>query len=134
MIRGKQLHGLRVIDKNGQELGVVQEVLANESEGRILGFIIAVPGFIVSSAFLPIEQAVHIDLAGLVISNKESLKSMRKMKKMGISALRINELTSQKGYVTDVLVENDKIEAVELSQGLVNDIREGRQTIPWDKL
>lgn len=46
MISGKQLHGLKVLDKNGIVLGVVQDLLADKQSGIIKGFIINLPGFI----------------------------------------------------------------------------------------
>lgn len=44
MISGKQLHGLKVLDKNGIVLGVVQDLLADKQSGIIKGFIINLPG------------------------------------------------------------------------------------------
>lgn len=52
MISGKQLHGLKVLDKNGIVLGVVQDLLADKQSGIIKGFIINLPGFISTLAFL----------------------------------------------------------------------------------
>lgn len=51
MISGKQLHGLKVLDKNGIVLGVVQDLLADKQSGIIKGFIINLPGFISTLAF-----------------------------------------------------------------------------------
>ena len=48
--------------------------------------------------------------------------------------MRMGEIDTSKGYITDIFLEPDRISAVELSQGVLNDIRKGRETIPWDEV
>ena len=134
MITGKQLHGLQVLAKNGAAMGTVDEIVAKKNNGRVIGFMISKPGLFTSSLFIPVENVIDIGLQGLIVADKSSMQKIKKFRKERESALRMDEMNSDKGHVTDVIVDNDQITAVELSQGLINDIRNGRQTIPWDKL
>ena len=133
MISGKQLHGLKVLDQNGIVLGVVQDLLADRQTGMIKGFIINLPGFISSLAFLPGEDVQSMDLSGMIVADKSCLQRMPKAKSAQRSSMRMGEIETSKGYITDILLEADRISAVEISQGVLNDIRMGRQTIPWDE-
>jgi uncharacterized protein YrrD len=134
MINGKQLHGLRVMDQNGVQLGVVNDLIADKKSGNIWGFIITLPKFISGSAYLPSSEVIQLNLNGVIISGKDSLRRCKKMKNNGTGTLRIGGFISAKGYVTDLLLEKNQIKAVEISQGVLHDIAKGRQTIPWDEL
>jgi uncharacterized protein YrrD len=134
MISGKQLHGLRVIDQNGARLGVVDSLHADPSSGKILGFVITVPGVISGTTYLAAEEVISLDLTGLVVPAKSSLRRWRKNKKRPLDILHADRLSSKKGYVTDIMMDKDRINAVEISQGILHDIQEGRQTIPWNEL
>ena len=52
MISGKQLHGLRVYDKNGTQVGIVQDMTADRSSGAVRGFIISSTGILSKTAFI----------------------------------------------------------------------------------
>ena len=134
MITGKQLHGLQVLSKDGVAIGTVDEIVAKKNNGRVIGFMISKPGLFSSALFVPIDKVINIGLQGLIIANKDSLQKIKKSSKEVDSALRMDEMNSDKGHVTDVIVDGNQIKEVELSQGLINDISDGRQTIPWDKL
>lgn len=45
----------------------------------------------------------------------------------------MGEIETAKGYITDILLEPDRISAVEIPRS-IDDIRVGRQTIPWDEV
>lgn len=134
MISGKQLHGLKVVDKNGVVLGVVHDLLADRQSGVIKGFIVNLPGFISTSAFLPGKEVVSMDLTGMTIADKGCFQRMPKAKEQQPSLMRMGQIATSKGYITDILLEPDRISAVELSQGVLSDIRKGRETIPWDEV
>lgn len=134
MISGKQLHGLRVVDQSGAVLGVVDSLHADQESGKILGYMITVPGVISASSYVPAGEVINLDLIGMVIPGKSSLHRLRKNKKNPLQALKIDQLSSKRGYVTDVILDKDQINAVEISQGILHDIQSGRQTIPWDEL
>ncbi|MBS1348150.1 MAG: hypothetical protein HP052_01565 [Firmicutes bacterium] len=134
MISGKQLHGLKVVDKNGVVLGVVHDLLADRQSGIIKGFIVNLPGFISTLAFLPGKDVISMDLTGMIIADKDCFQRMPKAKEKQRSLMRMGEIDTSKGYITDIFLEPDRISAVELSQGVLNDIRKGRETIPWDEM
>ena len=134
MISGKQLHGLKVVDKNGVVLGVVHDLLADRQSGIIKGFIVNLPGFISTLAFLPGKDVISMDLTGMIIADKDCFQRMPKAKEKQRSLMRMGEIDTSKGYITDIFLEPDRISAVELSQGVLNDISKGRKTIPWDEM
>lgn len=134
MISGKQLHGLKVVDKNGVVLGVVHDLLADRQSGIIKGFIVNLPGFISTLAFLPGKEVISMDLTGMIIADKDCFQRMPKATEKQRSLMRMGEIDTSKGYITDIFLEPDRISAVELSQGVLNDIRKGRETIPWDEM
>ena len=96
MISGKQLHGLKVLDKNGIVLGVVQDLLADKQSGIIKGFIINLPGFISTLAFLSGQDVLSMDLSGMIVADKSCLKRMSKAKQQDRSSLRMGEIETAK--------------------------------------
>lgn len=108
--------------------------MADKQSGIIKGFIINLPGFISTVAFLSGQDVLSMDLSGMIVADKSCLKRMSKAKQQDRSSLRMGEIETAKGYITDILLEPDRISAVEISQGVLNDIRVGRQTIPWDEV
>ncbi len=133
MISGKQLHGLRVLDVNGREIGSVQDMVADRNSGAMRGFIITCLGLISHTAFVPAESVLRLDLSGMVISGKDALRRLPRNQR-DLHDLHLGELTSAKGHVTDILLDSSRITAAELSQGFVADIRSGRQIFPWEEL
>lgn len=139
MISGKQLHGLKVKDSKNQDLGIVVDLLAERTSGEIKGFIIDQPGIITRRAFVPYQQVRRCDLSGLYVEDKSSLCNMKKYSKDNLpndkdAVLRMHEVASARGAVKDVFLEKEKIVAAEVSGGVFMDMREGRQTIPWEEL
>ncbi len=131
MISGKQLHGLRVIDENGGEVGRAEDIVADPDSGVIRGFIVIGRGLIPRRIFVPARLVVSLSLRGMVVRDSASLR--RGGKRRG-GELRLGELTSGKGRVTDVFLEKERIAGAELSLGLVRDISNGRRVFPWDQL
>ena len=70
----------------------------------------------------------------MIIADKDCFQRMPKAKEKQRSLMRMGEIDTSKGYITDIFLEPDRISAVELSQGVLNDIRKGRETIPWDEM
>ncbi len=134
MISAKQLHGLKVKDKNHNELGIVMDFLAEKSSGKIQGFIIDLPGLIAKKAFLTQDKVVRLDLSGLYIEDKNSFSRSKKIKQKNSSVLRMHQVNSERGAVKDLFLEKGQIMAAEVSGGVFMDMREGRQTIPWEEL
>jgi uncharacterized protein YrrD len=134
MITGKQLHGLQVLTKDGLAIGTIDQIVAKKNNGRVIGFMISKPGFFSSNLFVPVEKVLDIGLNGLIIANKDILKKIKRTDVNRDSAFWMDELKSDMGHITDVIVEDNQIKEVEVSQGLINDIKNGRQTIPWDNL
>jgi uncharacterized protein YrrD len=134
MISGKQLHGLKVKDKNHHELGIVVDLLVEKTSGTIEGFIVDLPGIIAKRAFVAKENVERLDLTGLYVSSKVSFSSIKKTKHNRDAFLRMNEVQSGKGIVKDLFLEKEQIVAAEVSMGILSDMREGRNTIPWEQL
>jgi len=132
MISGKQLHGLRVYDKNGTQVGIVQDMTADRSSGAVRGFIISSTGILSKTAFIPSSRVLHLDEYGMVICGRGKAKKAALQRENG--EMHLGELVSSKGHVTDIFLEKDRIWAAELSQGLLADINAGRQIYPWDEL
>ena len=133
MISGKQLHGLKVLTPEGAVGGIIDDLIAEKQTGKIQGFIVNLPGLISATAFLSVRDIRSMDLAGIVIPGKKCLKRMTKDQPLGCALIRIGDIETEYGYITDILLDDKRISAVEVSQGIWSDICQGRRTIPWDK-
>lgn len=133
MISGKQLHGLRVFDAEGAALGRIQDIIADGRSGAVRGYIVSADGIISGVYFILAAEVATLDINGLRLKSGISVRK-RRIVKRGPNELHLGELTSAKGCVTDILIDQGRIAAVELSQGLLSDIRLGRQIFLWEEL
>lgn len=136
MKRASDLLGMPVTDSNADSIGVVEEVLVDFSRERIAGLFIAdkaagESGYIASEdiAFspdalvVPPDAIVQGDGAVIFRQGKLTLEEVRKLVAATDSGRRL-------GNVADLIVEDTQLVALELSDGLLQDVFAGRNILP----
>lgn len=136
MKRASDLLGMPVNDSNADSIGVVEEVLVDFSRERIGGLFIAdktagESGYIASediafgpdALIAPPDAIIQGDGAVILRQGKLTLEEVRKLVAATDSGRRL-------GNVADLIVEDAQLVAVELSDGLLQDVFAGRNILP----
>lgn len=140
MLTGRQIHGLQVVNAtNKRELGRISDIVADSASGRISGYIVSGNRLLARNYFLPAESVLSIDLSGAKVPDISSFLPMsaayggeRQLQRRG---QRLHGHDGQdRGTVADLIVDQGYIRGVELSQGIIGDLRQRRQFLPWEGL
>lgn len=136
MKRASDLLGMPVTDANGDSLGVVDEVLVDFSREHIGGLLISdkssgVSGYIAvddivfspDALIIPSDAIIQDDGAVILRQGKLTLEEVRKLVAATDSGRRL-------GNVADLIVEDTELVALELSDGLLQDVFAGRNILP----
>ena len=137
MLCGRQLHALVIKDHNGMELGRIQEVLADPTNGRIFGFLVDTSSLLTRRCFLPMDQVRQLSLRGVVVDGRAALRKAERtlpgeaqLAQRGRTVYRMNGAS---GVIADILVEQDQVCGWEISQGLLHDLRHKRRFLPREQ-
>jgi uncharacterized protein YrrD len=136
MRRASDLLGLPVIDANKRPLGKVVEVLV-DLDREILGALLFADKIRGESGLLTVEDVVFApesiivpadaiicgDGAVILRQGKLTLEQARKLSVETCSGNRI-------GNVADLIIDGNQLVALELSDGLLQDVFEGRSVLP----
>ncbi|MEG1538205.1 MAG: PRC-barrel domain-containing protein, partial [Clostridiales bacterium] len=76
MLSGRQLHGLVVKSANGTEIGRVADLVVDQCNGRLFGFMIHDTGLIQKIRYLPLESIKDISLQGVIVCRKKMFHSL----------------------------------------------------------
>lgn len=139
MLTGRQLHGLAVLSRDGAELGRVRDVIAERESGSIAGFFVESSGLLSRELYLPAAAVEQLDLGGVIVRDKSALMRMPKqLPGEPQLALRGSRLLraggGDGGTVADILVENNMVCGLEISQGLLGDLRHKRRFLPRERV
>lgn len=137
MRRASDLLGLPVLDAEDRQIGTVREILISLAQGRLVALVMPVK-VLAEPDLLAVEHAREIgpDCARLL----DRVKGIRgekaqKLRQNTMTLERVRKLTvitrsgNRLGNVEDVILDGCRIEALELSDGLIQDIFQGRDTI-----
>ena len=143
LIKISDILGLPLISTSeGEKLGMVHEVLLNLAKGVITGFILDNGGFLREAKIVDISQIKCIGEGAVTVPAGE-LKYEKTLEKF-TDCQRYKEFITKPvftqsgknlGIIQDVFVNvsNGHIVGFEVSEGIINDILEGRGIIPLPK-
>lgn len=134
MQRASDLLALPVLDDHGREVGAVKEVLVNLARGRLAALV--VPGKTAEPILVPTDNFLvgseHVRLGqGSLLSGEDA----GKLRKGNLALEQIRQLTvftrsgNRLGKVQDLILDGVRIDALELSDGLIQDVFQGRDTV-----
>lgn len=141
MERYSEVLGLPVIcAANGKMLGIVKDIVFCPKERKVVAFLLERKGCEIRKRVVLIEDALSLGKDALIVDDVDSVKELRKVEdgpefkeKGDILGLRIYTKSGDDlGVVKDVLFDftHGKIDGVEISDGLVQDIVKGRNVLP----
>lgn len=139
MLKGREITGLPVFaGRNKERFGAVSDLAYNPANKEIVGLIIS-GGLLNKTLFLASADINHIGKDGIYTSNKKSLKRLpaefKGIKEAGWYGSRlINGKGEDKGTLADVLLNGYHLVGLEVSSGIVSDVLDGRDFLPWNSV
>lgn len=150
MIKVRDILGLPVISDDGSKsLGILKDIIINIHKKQIIAFISEKTGLLKDRTYFGIEDIRSVGSGAIIVSNVKASNIDRKVEKNCGQNLNENkkytDIEKRKeeikvyskngddlGLVKDVFFNLDTgyIEAFELSDGLIQDIIDGRKIIP----
>lgn len=137
MQRASDLLALPVLDNYGREVGAVKEVLVNLARGRLAALV--VPGKTAEPMLAPADNALvgseRVRLGqGSLLRGEDAAK----VREENLTLEQIRKLTvfncsgNRLGKIQDIILDGVRIDALELSDGLIQDVFQGRDTVELD--
>ena len=137
MLTGRQLIGLRVRDSgSGKNLGRISDIFADAASGQVRGFAVAGEAWLSRTMFLPAFAVESIGLGG-VMAEAAALKRLPNRAQTATSwrgAVLRSSRGRDLGVVSDVVLDEGRIAALEISGGLWADAADRRSLVAWDSL
>lgn len=141
MERYSEMVGLPVICANdGNKLGVIKDVVFCPKEKKVIAFLVERKGYDIAKKVVFMKDVLSLGKDALVINDRNAIKDLRKVQdspefkeKGEILGLRIYTRSGKDiGVVKDVLFDftHGKIDGIEVSDGLIQDLLEGRNILP----
>ncbi len=138
MIRGREIRGLPVFaGRKKEEIGRVQDIVVGLS-GQMEALVIVSNKMLAKNYFVECIHVKEISKKGVIVPNKANLKKRPKNlvtigKEGWVGSKVFNTNGKDEGTVSDVIVEDGQVTGLEISQGIVEDLSNGRIFLPWDK-
>ncbi len=139
MLKGREITGLPVYaGRNKEHFGTVSDLAFDPANKEIVGLIIS-GGLLNKNLFLASTNINQIGKDGIYTSNKKFLKRLpaefKGIKEAGWYGSRlINGKGEDKGTLSDVLLNNYSLVGLEVSSGIVSDVLDGRDFLPWNNV
>ena len=141
MERYSEVIGLPVICiRDGKKIGVIKDVIFCPKLQEVKGFLLERRGCQISKRVVLLKDVIDLGTDALVIDDHTCLKEFRKLKSTSelkdsgnVSGLRVYSRAGRDiGIVKDVLFDHKTgmIEGVEVSDGLIQDLVQGRNIVP----
>ena len=140
MLKGRELQGLAVYVGNlREEIGRVSDVFVNEQSGAVRGFLIVATGLWQRHFYVELRHVREISKNGLIVPNKKSIKKVPKNlhsigQKGWLGSRLINNHGQDCGTVADIVLNNGTVAGLEISAGIVNDLQNRRDFLPWQQV
>ena len=127
--------GLPVVcAENGKKAGVIKDIIFNPSDRVVKSFLLDRKGIEIGKKQVSFKNVLGLGRDALVISDESSLEEYTRKDKSGdIIGLRVFERSGNEvGTVADVDFDigTGRVESIELSDGLFQDLVQGRNIMP----
>ncbi len=134
--------GLPVISStDGLKIGTLKDIVFNRDNKGILAFLLEKGAYAVKGTVIMLENILSLGNDALIVDNPDNLLEFRRFKKMynlnernNLRGLKIFTHSGEDlGMVQDILFDyrTGKVEGVQVSDGLVQDIIMGRNILPF---
>lgn len=145
MKREKDIKSIPVIDaKKGVKLASVRDVIYSRTKFRILAFLISEGGFFSSARIIRFKEIDSFGEDAIMVKNKEviedaetipEIKTLIKEKRQIIGEEVLSESGENIGVIRDTVFdeESGKILGFIITNGVFDDIKEGRFVLPYIK-
>ncbi|NMB32630.1 MAG: photosystem reaction center subunit H [Clostridium sp.] len=141
MEKYSEVIGLPVIcGYDGRKLGTVKDVVFCIGEKKVLAFLLETRGYKIGKKVIFVGDVLSLGRDALIIGNAKDMQNIRKVKdrpefknKIDILGVRVYTRSGDEiGTVKDILIDFNlgRMDGVEISDGLVKDIYEGRNILP----
>ncbi|MCL2677871.1 MAG: PRC-barrel domain-containing protein [Clostridiales bacterium] len=140
MLKGREIRGLPVFaGPNREEAGRVRDLVISEQSGSLEALVVASGGLWQKSLLLKTADIASISALGVFISGKERLQNLPKetptlSQKGWVGRKLFSEGGLDKGTVADILLEENMVTGLEISNGLVGDLQAGRNFLSWQSV
>lgn len=142
MLKGRELIGLPVIDLNtGKEVGLVEDLVVDLEKRKVTGLLVKSGGWITAHRLLTLDKIYRIGNNSIIINNVEQSLNQGQIEERfetGIKSLRglsiLSSTGKELGTVEDLVcdITEGKISGWEISDGLVQDLVDGRKILPQE--
>jgi uncharacterized protein YrrD len=140
MLKGREIHGLTVYAGRAQEeIGRAVDVVVDEITGALCGLIIASNGLWQKNLYVDIPHVRVLGRQGIIVPNKSHIKKMPKnlngIKNLGwVGSQLVSREGHDLGTVADFLIKDGRISGLEISGGIINDLTNRREFMPWENV
>jgi len=133
--------GLPVIcSDNGKKAGNVEDIIFCPEERKVKAFVLEQKGYELIKKVILMKDVISLGSDAVLIKDASCIRTLKRLEKSGelegkgeIKGLRIiSKAGNDLGIVKDILFDSSSgiVEGVEVSDGLIQDIMEGRKIIP----
>lgn len=142
VVKGRHLLSLPVvINKTGEVLGEVKDLIYDPINNKLLGFILEEGSWFWGTKIIPVDRVEHIREDAVTIESKDLILDSSSQseakdlleKKHKITGYRLQVEDGRViGTIQDLILDPQAgtITGYEVSSGLIDDLLEGRQDIP----
>lgn len=142
MERYSEVIGLPVIcAEDGKKVGSVKDILFSPKERKVLAILLELESYQIIRRAVMLDHILNLGGDAVIINGSECVKELKKLENLDtfknkgiIKGLRIYTKSGDDlGVVKDILFDykTGYIEGVEISDGLVQDIMQGRRILPF---
>jgi len=138
MRRASDLLGLPVFDSSqDQQIGTVREMLVDLPQGRLVALVMP-EKVLVEPGLIPVDHRLNIGTEEVRLLDKNTVihgDKAENIRQGKLTLERVRKLTvitrsgNRLGNVEDLIMDGCHVFALELSDGLIQDIFQGRETI-----
>jgi uncharacterized protein YrrD len=139
MFKGRELIGLSVIDlKTGKEGGAIEDLILDLDHGKVTALSIKSSGWLTTNRLVPLANVQRVGSDTVLI--EDEIKETIEADGCGIKSLKGCSVLSYEGKdlgtVEDLILDipEGRITGWEISDGLVQDLIEGRRVLPLDSV
>jgi uncharacterized protein YrrD len=139
MRRASDLLGLPVFTREDRELGTVREILVDLERGLLCALVMPVK-VLAEPELIPADKVLSMGLDSVLLPREniilegEEANELRRGK-FSLEQMRsltvVTDADSRLGNVQDLILDQCRVVALELSDGLIQDVFQGRETVAW---
>ncbi|AFS78344.1 PRC-barrel domain-containing protein [Gottschalkia acidurici 9a] len=141
MIKESEIVGTPIINKNGDKVASIKEILYSKSRKKVNAFLISENGLFKRPQIVKFIDISELGKDAIFIENERTLKRHHSKiedhfnYKEAIGKEVITDQGESLGFINDILIDKNEGAVVGfiLTDGIIEDISTGRKVLPYDK-